>query len=318
VLTAPELVAAGCRAGLLTQEDVLSGAVTVFDESRSNDVQLIAVNGTPIAYVKQRGRASLLDGDDAAGNERRALLSLAGLTLVPEVVLTTGPATWVRPMDGTVLTRLRRSVPDLARVCAAWGAALAALHLWRPAAGAPVSASLPWALAADRLPPSMAGASGAAAQRVLQAVRGEPELQRAAEHARMSWTTRHWIHGDAVAANVLVRAVEGPTPRIGFIDLELAGLGDPGWDVATALDSLTWMAPTWACPPEPLVEHFLEGYRTAGGPGRAHPALQAVRCVMTAWQIAVLEEHPASARQVTALLEQAREFAAGMASRGVA
>lgn len=300
MLTAPELVARAVRAGLVTAVDVLSGAVTMVDESRSNTVARLDVGGRPVAHVKQRGAAALMDATDPVGDERRALLALRGLTgpagrpLVPVLVAPLAldvDALWVRSVDGVVLTGHRGTVPDLARLCQAWGSATAALHHW-PATTAgvhrepPLRAPLPWAFDPDEIPASMSGSDGTPFAAVLDTVRGDPALRRAAAEARRRWSADRWVHGDLTASNVLVAGVSPEQPHVVLLDLEAAGLGDPGWDVATAIDSIGWLAPSWSAPPEPLVDHFLDGYRAGGGPGRAHPALQAVRSVMTAWQVA--------------------------------
>ncbi|GAA2100125.1 hypothetical protein GCM10009841_14550 [Microlunatus panaciterrae] len=312
MLTAPELVAHAAQAQLVTSRDVLIGAVTISDESRSNHVQVISVHDQPIVYVKQRGAASLLDGDDAIGHERAALTSLADLGLVPQMIMVADQRTlWTTALAGTALTRRQGPVTDLVAVCAAWGVALATLHQWPTTAVPSLLAPRPWALQLDTLPPSMAGAETAELRAVLRA-RDEPELRQAAETADRDWTHDRWIHGDLSAANVLVRDHDHQ-PQLTFIDFEAAGLGEPGWDVATVIDSLEWMAPVWQAPSEPLVEHFLTGYRTAGGSGRATSALQAMRALMTAWQLAarsLQEPTPGLGDDVAALLDRARRFAA--------
>ncbi|MBO9553914.1 phosphotransferase [Cellulomonas sp.] len=332
MLTAPELVGRAVRAGLVTADDVLSGAVTVVDESRSNTVARLDVAGRPAAYVKQRGVAAQMDGTDPVGDERRALLALRGLTgsagrpLVPALVASLAldvDSLWVQAVDGAVLTGHRGAVPDLARLCRAWGSATAALHRWpAPTAGEhpgpTLRAPLPWALDPDAIPPSMSGSEGTPFAAVLDTFLGDPALRRAAAEARRLWTAGAWVHGDLTASNVLV-ARSSPDPHVVLLDLEAAGLGDPGWDVATAIDSIGWLAPSWSAPPEPLVEHFLDGYRDGDGPGRAHAALQAVRAVMTAWQVAgQVHRERGGARgtvgapdpRITRLLDAAQRYAA--------
>jgi thiamine kinase-like enzyme len=121
---------------------------------------------------------------------------------------------------------------------------------------------------------------------------------------------------------VIVETV--PCLQVRFVDFEDAGLGDPAWDLATVLDTISYLAHTWNSPPEPLVEYFLRGYRHADGPGRLYPAIQAVRAVATAWQIAGTEQRgsdaPAVRQQVAEWLNRARAFASSLSftSRAVA
>jgi hypothetical protein len=115
-----------------------------------------------------------------------------------------------------------------------------------------------------------------------------------------------------------------PCLQVRFVDFEDAGLGDPAWDQATALDTIGYLAPGWNSPPEPLVEYFLRGYRHADGPGRLYPAMQAVRAVATAWQVAGTEQRGSDAvavrQQVAEWLSRARGHArsSSFATRAVA
>ena len=146
---------------------------------------------------------------------------------------------------------------------------------------------------------------------VLAAIDGEPSLRAAAAEADQRWSERHWMHGDLSATNVMVDTV--PCLQVRFVDFEDAGLGDPAWDLATALDTIGYLAPGWSSPSEPLVEYFLRGYRHADGPGRLYPAIQAVRALVTAAWVADLS--PQSARQpvgedLALWLDRARAYAA--------
>jgi hypothetical protein len=102
--------------------------------------------------------------------------------------------------------------------------------------------------------------------------------------------------------------------RVSFIELEDAGLGDPAWDLASAIDTIDWLAPRWHVMPQLLMEYLLLGYRRADGPARLYRAMQAVRALTTALQVAGSEDE-SNRREgervdVTVLLERAREYAA--------
>ena len=109
------------------------------------------------------------------------------------------------------------------------------------------------------------------------------DLRAAIREVDERWTELHWIHGDLTASNVQVEL--RPALRVSFLGLQNAGLGDPAWDLATAVDMITWVSPSWRAMPQPLVDYFLLGYRRAGGPGRLYPAIQAVRALATAMWI---------------------------------
>jgi thiamine kinase-like enzyme len=61
---------------------------------------------------------------------------------------------------------------------------------------------------------------------------------------RASWSSRAVIHGDVKFDNVLVGAADGraggdgPAARVWLIDWELAGLGEPGWDLAGCVEGV--------------------------------------------------------------------------------
>jgi hypothetical protein len=115
---------------------------------------------------------------------------------------------------------------------------------------------------------------------VLRAYESSWELRVAAHEVDERWTELHWIHGNLTATNVLVE--HQPALRVSFIEPHGVGLGDPAWDLASAVDMITWLSPRWRSRPQVLVDYLVLGYRRAGGPGRLYPAIQAVRALATA------------------------------------
>jgi aminoglycoside phosphotransferase (APT) family kinase protein len=308
----PVLVAQASAVGLVSTREVLDGVVGVRDESRSNHVHAILVGNRPVAYVKERGPASTLDGEDVIGRERRALRCLIDLDCAPRLLTeTSDDALWLGAVRGADLTAQHGNVPELAEICQAWGAELGRLHRIPVRPGASV-APRPWVLSPAHRAPSMRGApAGSAFATVLAAIEAEPGLRAAAAEVDQRWSETHWIHGDVSPTNVVVDTL--PCLQVRFLDFEDAGLGDPAWDLATALDTIGHVAPGWAAPVEPLTEYFLRGYRHADGPGRLYPAMQAVRAVATAWQLAGLQggAEPSTVRvQVADWLRRARGHAA--------
>jgi aminoglycoside phosphotransferase (APT) family kinase protein len=183
------------------------------------------------------------------------------------------------------LAQQRGNVAELAQICQAWGAAIATLHTTSTHHSSAPLAARPWVADPRHLTVSMSGAaprSGYA--EVLQAYESSRDLRAAVREVDDRWTEHHWIHGNLTATNVQVEL--RPALRVSFLDLEDAGLGDPAWDLATAVDMITWVSPCWRVMPHPLVDYLLLGYRRAGGPGRLYPAIQAVRAMATAIWIA--------------------------------
>jgi Ser/Thr protein kinase RdoA (MazF antagonist) len=183
------------------------------------------------------------------------------------------------------LAQQRGSAAELAQICQAWGAAIATLHTTSTHHSPAPLAARPWVANPRRVTASTSGGaprSGCAA--VLQAYEASRDLRAAVREVDERWTEHHWIHGDLTATNVQVEL--RPALRVSFLHLADAGLGDPAWDLATAVDMITWMSPYWRAMPEPLVDYLILGYRRAGGPGRLYPAMQAVRALATAIWVA--------------------------------
>jgi Ser/Thr protein kinase RdoA (MazF antagonist) len=183
------------------------------------------------------------------------------------------------------LAQQRGSAAELAQICQAWGAAIATLHTTSTHHSPAPLAARPWVANPRRVTASTSGGaprSGCAA--VLQAYEASRDLRAAVREVDERWTEHHWIHGDLTATNVQVEL--RPALRVSFLHLADAGLGDPAWDLATAVDMITWMSPYWRAMPEPLVDYLILGYRRASGPGRLYPAMQAVRALATAIWVA--------------------------------
>ena len=183
------------------------------------------------------------------------------------------------------LAQQRGNAAELAQICQAWVAALATLHTTSTHHSSAPLAARPWVANPRHLTVSMSGAaprSGYAA--VLEAYESSRDLRTAVQEVDDRWTEHHWIHGNLTATNVQVEL--RPALRVSFLDLEDAGLGDPAWDLATAIDLITWVSPYWRVMPDPLADYLLLGYRRAGGLGRLYPAIQAVRAMATAIWVA--------------------------------
>jgi aminoglycoside phosphotransferase (APT) family kinase protein len=182
------------------------------------------------------------------------------------------------------LARQRGNAAELAQICQALGAAIATLHTTSTHHSSAPLAVRPWVADPRHLRVSMSGAAPRGYAAVLEAYESSRDLRAAVREVDERWTEQHWIHGDLTATNVQVEL--RPALRVSFLDLEDAGLGDPAWDLATAVDMITWVSPYWRAMPQLLVDDLLLGYRRAGGPGRLYPAMQAVRALATAIWVA--------------------------------
>jgi Ser/Thr protein kinase RdoA (MazF antagonist) len=215
-------------------------------------------------------------------------------------------------VSGRDLVHLSATIPELAEICQTWGVAVARLHQLSTTRPGVPPAPRPWLLDPDRRA-RLAGRSGRGSllAAVAVALDSEPALRSAARAVDARWTDRSWIHGNLTADHVLVQAA--PPVRVRFLDFENAGLGDPAWDLATAADTITWLARRRQTPAEPLVDYFFRGYRRSGGHGSLYPAVRAVRALTTAWQLGGSETAPADPQLMRAelqfWLDRARSFA---------
>ncbi len=297
---APGLFADAIARGLVSSREVLCGRVSVTDQSRSNVVRRIDLDARPVAFVKSRGAAATLDGDDPIGSELRVLRALSGVAVVPALIDeprprpgdAAGPCArsgdlWTGVVDGIPLYAVHGTPARLLAVVRAWGTSVAELHQavgaeTLAAQGVP-SIERPWVLDPDRLPASMGEPpTGSPLALLLDEARSAPIREIAADVAA-GWTPGALLHGDLGAANVIV--AEGPgVARVRFVDLEGAGLGPVEWDLACALDTLGGLVRQWGCPE--IVPEFVAGYRGGGGGGSVHPGHLAVRALVSGWQAA--------------------------------
>ncbi|HEY5784677.1 MAG TPA: hypothetical protein VIT65_07865 [Microlunatus sp.] len=313
------------KAGLITVREAADSAV----ELRGSALLL---HGQPIAYARPLG---VHGSPTTATRELRCLTLLAETGLVPEVC-GNGAVTWTAALRGERLSTVRGTMAELAEVCQRWGAAIAVLHLTRIAAGSePPVAPRPWVLDPDRLPRTMRQApAGSARAFVLRTLRSDRGLQRTVQRVADRWTADHWTHGDLTADRIRVQHL--PDLQVRFVDLRGGGLGDPGWDLAGALETVVELtagprAPWGSASATCLTDFLLQGYRRAGGSASVEAGTRALRIVARAWeQAAVLDAraahpasmHPAAGRPVeasslTERLRSARELAARSARTGL-
>jgi hypothetical protein len=209
---------------------------------------------------------------------------------LPELVAQAGP------FGGADLAQQRVLLLSWLRSARHGARSLAALHTTATHGPSAPLAARPWVINPEHRPAAMRSGSmspssistastrsglpslGYAA--VLRAYESSCELRVAAREVDERWTELHWIHGNLTATNVLVE--QQPALRVSFIDPCGVGLGEPAWDLAAAVDMISWLAPRWSATPQLLADYLILGYRRAGGPGHLYPAIQAVRALATA------------------------------------
>ena len=145
----------------------------------------------------------------------------------------------------------------------------------------------------------------------MEAYESSPDLRAAAIEVDERWTEQHCIHGNLGASTVIVE--HHPALRVRFLDWEQGGLGDPAWDLASAVDTIAWLSGRWHAVPQQLIDYLILGYRRAGGPGRLYPAIQAVHALVTAARLADLSAQsarPPVGAELGLWLDRARAYAA--------
>ena len=246
-------------AGVMDAGAALAGRVTVDDLSRSNAVGRVAVDGAPVVVVK--GGAGSADGVDPVVAERAAyrwlgrLPATAAVAPSAQAVGEDGVATEALDAAITLHVALAGAGPDAQEALVArLGAALGAVHA-APGGARHLVARRPWVLgvAGGRVPAPYAAGE----------VRARPAVVAALAGLDRAWRPRTVVHGDVKFDNVLVAG-----GRLVLVDWELAGRGEPAWDLAGVVDGL-------------LLPRLAAGARVdwAAAEALAAPALAAHRAV---------------------------------------
>ena len=109
----------------------------------------------------------------------------------------------------------------------------------------------------DRLPALDADAD---LRELTEQVLSDPSLVSLLERAQGAWRRETTIHGDIRFANVMIQT---SPPVVRFIDWEMAGKGDPAWDVAGAIQEYVSLASEGDSRIVGIVQAFLREYRSA-------------------------------------------------------
>jgi hypothetical protein len=223
--------------GLLDAEAVVDGEVRVLDASRRHRNARVHA-GPHASYVAKRGREAG-DGAGTVAYEAAVYDVLSDLD-GPRIPRSFGcdPATGILviellPEAENVRQRAMRTRQVEPALAAAIGDALGRLH----AAGAPRDARLSRAVpdVVSLAHPTLGilhNASPATAG-LMRTVQATPELAAGLDALAEKWRPLVLIHGDPRWENWLVESAD--EARVALVDWEFAGVGDPAWDVASAV-----------------------------------------------------------------------------------
>lgn len=128
----------------------------------------------------------------------------------------------------TPYRRFRRSVGM------SLGRALAAVHCSR-VSGPMRSVAPPWVLSISRPPIDILREISEANLRMIRLVQESASLCRGLDQLALSWRNTAFIHNDVRWENCLLI---GDGARLKLVDWELAGIGDPDWDIGSVFSEL--------------------------------------------------------------------------------
>jgi aminoglycoside phosphotransferase (APT) family kinase protein len=315
--------------GVIDAVAALEGRVSVTDLSRSNPVWLAHVDGRPVAVIKggiaSAGEVESVADEAAAYRWLAASPATARLAPLPIPVAADGEAIVTLPLvDAVTLHGAIGSMPAASEMLITeLGRLLGALHA-APAGARDLSYRRPWILGvpAGQIPAICDG--NVPASRLVEQIALRPAVVAAITRLDRTWTARTAIHGDVKFDNVLV----GPQ-GMSLVDWELAGLGEPVWDLAGVVDGL--LLPLLVAVGSPLIDRALVAgvaqtavvaHRAAAGPGLSPSPEElatavVARLAQTATQLAAMsQDQPDAADRAPLVLAAATELAAELVDDG--
>jgi Ser/Thr protein kinase RdoA (MazF antagonist) len=171
--------------------------------------------------------------------------------------------------------------------------------------------SVPWVFAAHRRPvPGMLADLSPAGSRVFRIIQSEPGLGEALDKLVRTWRQETLIHGDIKSDNILVgRPLDPPEPpdeTIWIVDWEFVEIGDPAWDLASALhDYLIFWTSSLPLEPDLSAEAMIDQARYPLSALRP-----AIRALWRGYRAAAGLDTPADEPAAAALLRRAVAFSA--------
>jgi aminoglycoside phosphotransferase (APT) family kinase protein len=251
---------------LVGPEAVLDGGLAIRDVSSRNRNFRVETSTGP-CYLLKQGLSP--DAVSSVAHEASVYARLAreGDALTPYVPGFCG----YDPVEGVLALELVRDAEDLrshhvrsgrfsARAAAAVGSALGSLHRGTAAtAGAAAAAPAPWILSVHRPDARVFRDISAAGLELIRIVQGAAGFPAALDRVRSTTFAAALVHGDVKWDNCLVRSREDGEQEVRLIDWEIAGPGDPCWDIGSALSQYLsfWLFSipvTGSVPPERFPE----------------------------------------------------------------
>jgi aminoglycoside phosphotransferase (APT) family kinase protein len=227
---------------LLGPEAVLDGGLAIRDASSRNRNFRVETSVGP-CYLLKQGLSPEAASSVAHEASVYARLAREGDTLVAYVPAFCG----YDAVEGVLALELVRDAEDLrshhlrsgrfpAGPAAAVGSALGALHRSTAApGGAAAGAAAPWILSVHRPDARVFRDISAAALELIRIVQGAAGFPAALDRVRSAAFGAALVHGDVKWDNCLVRSRDDGEQEIRLIDWEVAGPGDPCWDIGSAL-----------------------------------------------------------------------------------
>ncbi|HEV2774339.1 MAG TPA: phosphotransferase [Solirubrobacteraceae bacterium] len=237
---------------LVSRRSVVSGALRITDASSRNRNFRVTDGAGESLLVKQGIAADsahslanevalyrrLTAGDGATGALAGCVPRLHGHDALRGILI----LEWIA--DGEDLDALhhRRGRPSPI-LAAALGRSLAAVHAVSRDAQA-LRDDAPWVLALHRPPLEALRYLSAASIELIRLLQADADLGTALDALRGDWRTERLVHRDVKWANCIAHPAAGGTrlTRVKLVDWEMAGWGDPAFDIGSALSDFAGFA----------------------------------------------------------------------------
>jgi Ser/Thr protein kinase RdoA (MazF antagonist) len=226
---------------LVSCQDASDGRLLVEDLSRSHVVTRVTPPAGPPVVVKMPGPANLSIGRGLASELMvyRLAAWVDGVAAAVPTPVVIDEARQVLVLRGdevriSLAELLWASPGELPWAAKALGAATGGWH--RDTVGlAMAPPSPPFALELELRSEAALAVLGDEARVLARCLLADPDASGALRAVIAGWAAESVIHGDLKWDNCLVDDTEAAARRLRVIDWELAGFGDPAWDVGCAL-----------------------------------------------------------------------------------
>lgn len=265
MFTPPELVSYLLQAGLLTKHSIVNGDLVIADVSRRNRNFKVTRSDGPSYLVKQGA------GDEGAASLAREASVYRWLEGAGDQEFLPHCYHYDEHESILVIEYVRdscdlrehyvRSGKFSREIAEEMARALAALHRRSPETLLTVRYDRPWAASLHQPDLQLLTTVSTANVQLLKILQKYPDFSMAIQVVRDNSGESACVHFDIKADNwiVLAQRSRRSTSRVRLVDWELAGLGDPCWDIGSVFsDYLTlWLESipvTGSTPPERFPE----------------------------------------------------------------